>query len=249
MKNVVIAACLLASAACSKPVEESRYKKAGKVPDAFTQKRAPVQVVERTPDPLPAPKPEAVVEKPPKAEMDDTAKLEGVAWAKEIQDIKGDPSGMWAISATASSTASETPRSPKSEMSASRAIGLPKVDETGETGNAWCTGKKGFESLELGYRSPVRATAVRVHLPSGSTTLNAIELIDTAGESHPVWEGKFDGTGNNLVNYANLKIPMTPYAVNKVKLRFATNLSEDKVCVDAVQLVGVEVLPDSGAKK
>ncbi len=156
-------------------------------------------------------------------------------WSLHQDDIKNDPDGQWATSATASS--SYTNHLGNDTFSPMQATGVPNVESYSDNGKAWApsTQDGGIEWLDLKYAKPVHATEVRVRESQGSGAVVKVELIDDAGVAHRIWTG--DDPTKEL-NYLLLKFPVTSYKVNRVKVTLATNAVPGWNEIDAVQLVG-----------
>lgn len=159
----------------------------------------------------------------------------GVEWALKQDEIKNDPAGQWAASATASSTYSDA--TGQARFAAWQATGAPNVDQEGDNGNAWAskTPDAGIEWITLGFTKPVAATGLRIRESAGAGAVIKVELIDTQGAVHPLWSGKDPTKG---LNYLALTFPKTDFKVDHVKITLATNLVPGWNEIDAVQLVG-----------
>jgi hypothetical protein len=164
-----------------------------------------------------------------------TAKLAGAAWALKQDEIKNDPKGQWAISATASSTYNDAKGT--DSWSANQATGAPNVDKYGDDGHAWTskTPDAGIEWLDLKYPKPVHAEEVRVRESCGSGAVIKVEVFDEAGGTHSLWAGNDPTTE---LNYLIIKTPRTSYKTDRVKITLATNVVPGWNEIDAVQLVG-----------
>jgi hypothetical protein len=159
----------------------------------------------------------------------------GVDWALKQDEIKNDPAGQWAASATASSTYSDA--TGQARYSAWQATGAPNVDQEGDNGNAWAskTPDAGIEWINLGFSRPVAATGLRIRESDGAGAVIKVDLIDTQGTVHPLWSGKDPTKG---INYLMLTFPKTNFKVDHVKITLATNLVSGWNEIDAVQLLG-----------
>lgn len=166
---------------------------------------------------------------------DTTAKLAGAQWAMKQDEIKNDPKGQWAISATASSTYQDAQG--QSPWSANQATGAPNVDKYGDDGHAWTTKTEdaGIEWLDLKFPRPVHAEEVRVRESYGSGAVIKIEVFDEQGSPHTVWTGNDPTTE---LNYLIVKFPKTAFKADRVKVTLATNVVPGWNEIDTVQLVG-----------
>lgn len=159
----------------------------------------------------------------------------GADWALKQDEIKNDPAGQWAASATASSTYSDA--AGQARFSAWQATGAPNVDQEGDNGNAWAskTPDAGIEWINLGFTKAVAATGLRIRESAGAGAVIKVELIDPQGGVHPLWSGKDPTKG---LNYLMLTFPKTDFKVDHVKITLATNLVPGWNEIDAVQLLG-----------
>jgi hypothetical protein len=166
-----------------------------------------------------------------------TAKLAAADWAMKQDEIKKDPNGQWAISATASSTYNDAKAMDR--FSANQVTGAPNVDKYGDDGSAWApkTQDAGIEWLDLKYPKPVFANSVRVRESCGSGAVIKVELIDEQGTAHTAWAGNDPTTE---LNYLIVKLPKTSYKTDHVKITLATNVIPGWNEIDAVQLVGTD---------
>jgi hypothetical protein len=160
-----------------------------------------------------------------------------VDWALKQSEIKGDPAGQWASSATASSTYNDA-KDPE-RFSAWQTTGAPNVDQASDNGNAWTakSADSGIEWLQLMFAKPVAATGLRIRESDNGGAVIKVELLDGQSQIHRLWGGS-DPT--KALNYFMLTFPKTAYKVSGVKITLATNLVPGYNEIDAVQLVGTE---------
>jgi hypothetical protein len=146
-----------------------------------------------------------------------------------------DAKAQWATTAKASSTYGDP--TPSDSNLASNATG--KMDGKEWTNNSVDVG---FDWLEVGFAKPVAATEVRAIITSGDevSAMNKVELQDTEGKWHTVWEGisdvKVDDRGPRT--WFVKSFPKTAYKVQAVKYTIANNVEHGYKNIDAVQLVG-----------
>ena len=171
------------------------------------------------------------------ASAETTAKMAATEWALKQDEIKNDPNGQWAISATASSSYNDAQGI--APWSANQATGAPNVEKYGDDGKAWTskTPDGGIEWLDLKYPKPVNATEVRVRESCGSGAVIKIDVYDEQGAAHAVWQGN-DPTAE--LNYLMVKFPKTAFKTDRVKVTLATNVVPGWNEIDAVQLVGTD---------
>lgn len=150
---------------------------------------------------------------------------------KYINDAKA----QWASAAKASSTFGDP--APSDSNLATNAIGT--LD-----GKEWTNNNQniGFDWLEVGFAKPVFATELRAVITSGDEVgaMNKLELQDTEGKWHTVWEGisdvKVDERGPRT--WFVRSFPKTAYKVQAAKYTIANNVEPGYKNIDAVQLVG-----------
>jgi len=166
---------------------------------------------------------------------DTTAKLNAADWAIKQDEIKNDPDGQWATTATASSTYNDAKE--QEDWSPYQLTGIPNVERYGDDGKAWApkTEDSGIEWIDLKFDKPVFATEVRVRESCGSGAIIRLELFDESGAAHTIWA---DVDPTKELNYLIIKFPKTTYKTNRVKLTLATNAVQGWNEIDAVQLVG-----------
>jgi len=164
-----------------------------------------------------------------------TAKLAAAEWAIKQDQIKNDPDGQWAVSATASSTYEDAKE--QERWAANQVTGVPNVEAFGDDGNAWApkTEEGGIEWLDIQFAKPVYASEVRVRESCGSGAIIRIDLFDEQGTAHQIWAGADPTT---TLNYLLVKVPKPSYKTGRVKITLATNVVPGWNEIDAVQLVG-----------
>lgn len=186
------------------------------------------------------PTPDAAAAAPPAAEEDEAAaeKRKAVEFALNEEKIATDAKGQWASTAKATSTYGDA-KDPQ-DYSASKATGAPDVANFSDNGNAW-TAKEadgGIERLEVGFARPVHATEIRIRQSFGPGAIIKVELLDTTGAGHVVYEG-VDGASYDKYNFWFRKsFDKTPYQVAGAKITLATNAVSSWNEIDAVQLIG-----------
>ncbi|HZR30074.1 MAG TPA: hypothetical protein VFA71_14950 [Terriglobales bacterium] len=169
------------------------------------------------------------------ATIEQNQKLSAVDWAMKQDEIKNDPSGQWAINATASSSYGDAKGT--AAWSPMQVTGQPNVEHYGDDGRAWApkTEDGGIEWVDLTYAKPVNASEVRIRESCGSGAVVRLELFDDQGNPHKVWQG--DDPTKDL-NYFIIKFPPTSYKTNHLKITLATNAVPGWNEIDAVQLIG-----------
>ncbi|HEY6184311.1 MAG TPA: hypothetical protein VIW67_18850 [Terriglobales bacterium] len=197
----------------------------------------PAPAAASTPAPMAAPASAPAAPDASGATAETTAKLAAAEWAIKQDEIKNDPNGQWAISATASSSYNDAQGT--ASYSANQVTGPPNVDKYSDAAESWApkTQDAGIEWLDLKYPRPVHATAVRIRESFGSGAVIKVELFDEQGAAHTAWAGN-DPTKE--LNYLMLNIPKTSYKTARVKITLATNVVPGWNEIDAVQLVGTD---------
>ena len=161
-----------------------------------------------------------------------------VEFALAEEALVAEASGQWATTAKATSTYGDA-KDPAS-YSASQATGAPNVVRFGDDGNAWCPKESdgGIERLEVGFGKPVNATEIRIRQNSAPGAIIKVELIDTAGTAHVVYEGIDDVKYDEFNFWFKKTFEKTPYKVAGAKITLATNAVSGWNEIDAVQLLG-----------
>lgn len=159
--------------------------------------------------------------------------------ALEEEKILKDSLGQWAVDAEASSTYGN--REGKEPWTSAQMVGAPDVEKYGDDGRAWTSlePEKGVEWVELGYEKAVNASEIRIRQTFNPGAIIKIELIDSKGKSHTVWEG-IDKTKyeQGTIKYFIAKFEMTDYKTKKIKITLANNSIPGWKEIDAVQLIG-----------
>ena len=160
-----------------------------------------------------------------------------VDWALKQYDIKADPAGQWASTATASSSYNDAKDAER--FSPMQATGAPNVDQASDSGSAWTakSADTGIEWLQLMFAKPVAARGVRIRESDNGGAVIKVELLDEQNQSHRLWDGT-DPT--KALNYFMLTFAKTGYKVSGVKITLATNLVPGYNEIDAVQLVSAD---------
>jgi hypothetical protein len=218
---VALVSLAVLASACHKKVEEAPAAPAAAAPAAAAPAAPPVAAA------------------PPSAEQEALAKKKVLLDYAVMEDkYLNDAHGQWATEARASSVfGDDNGRTPSESNLPARATGPAD-------GRQWNNNNtdKGFDWIELGYATPVNATEVRVVVGSGQgvEAISKLELQDTDGAWHAIWEGisdvKRDQRGSRT--WFVRSFDKTPYKTKGVKLTFANNLQHEYKVVDAVQLVG-----------
>lgn len=220
-RTAIALSCLLAITACNKkPAEEAATPAA---PAVVTAPAAPAPAAE------------------PTAEERERAEKEArLAYSMMEDQYINDPKAQWATSAKASSTFGEKgdsmPRTPE-ESRAWKATGKPDGYEWSQLNH-----DTGMDWLELGFATPVQATAVRAVFISSEAveSIAKVELIDVSGAAIQVWSGlsdvKPDQRGDRT--WFVREFPKTEKKIQGVKLTFANAVASGFKQVDAVQLIG-----------
>jgi hypothetical protein len=168
-------------------------------------------------------------------------KQQKVMEALDEEKIVNDENGQWASEADASSTYAGENAGKNASWSPNQMAGKPDVEHYGDDGRAWAPKDqdKGIEWVKLTFPKAVNATDVRIRQTLNPGSIIKIELIDTDGKSHTVWEGvdktKYEA---DKIKYFIASFDKTPYKTKVVKITLATNSVPGWNEIDAVQLVG-----------
>lgn len=187
----------------------------------------------------------------PKVNQDSLKKVQDADKDQKIKDaladekLVSDTLGQWATDAEASSTFGDEKGKDKSfPYTPAQMTGKPDVENYTDDTRAWAPKEadKGIEWVKLTYDKAVNATEVRVRQNIGPGAIIKVELIDTDGKSHTVWEGA-DKTQyvQDKIQYFTAKFDKTPYKTKTVKITLACNAVPGWNEIDAVQLVGDDV--------
>lgn len=158
--------------------------------------------------------------------------------ASEWTDAQGlaATDGQWAVRATASSQYSAP------QYAATQATGAPDVKVAGDATEAWCPGAKddGQATLELEFASVAAATGVRVRQNTGPGAIAKVEAIAADGRVHVWWQGRDPLPPAAVRDFAwfVVRVPVTSYAVARIRLTLDLASVAGWNQIDAVQLVG-----------
>lgn len=190
------------------------------------------------PQPTPGPSTSATTPAPASVPMPVELPAGVLVPAAELDEAKilADKNGRWASTATAGSQYSSP------NYAAAQATGAPNVPIAGDSTLAWCPARQGggTEWLEVGFATPLQATEVRVRQTNLPGAIVRIDVIDTAGRSHPWWAGEDpQKPAANQITWLAVRVPAkTDYAVAKIRITLNLDARPGWKQVDAVQLVG-----------
>ena len=141
----------------------------------------------------------------------------------------------WATAARASSEYGSG-----SNWTAQSATGAPDVTTCSDDVKAWASqGDDTVEWIELTYATPVNATLVRVLQTYNPTQIVKIELIDTDGKTHSVYNEKPKKV--TCPQTLSISFQKTDYKVNRVKITIDQSvLGLGWNEIDAVELIGAK---------
>lgn len=138
----------------------------------------------------------------------------------------------WASSAVASSEFGIE------SWTAEQAIGEPNVTECGDNIYAWASwGTDTVEWLILGYNTPVYATEVVIYQTYNPDYVVLVELVDTDGNLHAVYEGQ--PSTKPCPYEMSVTFPQTDYLVTGVAVTVDQSTLYSWNEIDAVKLIGV----------
>lgn len=149
--------------------------------------------------------------------------------------VEGTEVRQWAVAALASSEWSSP------EYSAQQATGAPDTDECGDIETAWASeSAAGVDWLELHYAIPVRPIAVNIYETHSPGFIVGLEVIDTSGDYHTVWEA--DPTpASACPRVFTILIDGVDFAVSGVRIHLDQSDGGNWDEIDAVELVGTLV--------
>jgi hypothetical protein len=140
----------------------------------------------------------------------------------------------WAFAATASSERASP------DWAAQQATGEPDAPGCGDYGTAWASAAPdGVEWLDVRFRQPVLPRRIDIHETHSPGFIVRVELLDEAGQYHPVWEGEPTPTGAcpRLFSFLVTKVDVPVVGVRiHLDQRNGGNWNQ----IDAVELVGLE---------
>lgn len=124
--------------------------------------------------------------------------------------------------------------------SAAQALGAPNVPAYGDNSNAWLASVKDgtSEFIALGYPTAVYSYGATIRETSGSGMVTKVEVRDTGGVWHTVWQGKDPNVEGKIADYF-VTWPVTTYKANAVRVNTNTNATTTWEEIDSVQLSGV----------
>ncbi len=138
----------------------------------------------------------------------------------------------WATSITCSSEFSST------AWSASQALGAPDTFAYGDIPTAWAplpvNGSQEF--LGVGFDTSVNATGVAIRETCGNGFVTQVDLVDTDGNSHTVFNGT-DPTQPGAPAYLTIDFSATSYLVSGVNIYVDTN--HDMTTWEEIDAVGL----------
>jgi len=172
---------------------------------------------------------------------ENTNKEKMIKFALDEEKIVNDSNGQFATGADASSSYSPDKKNKESNWHEFQMTGKPNVEHYADDGRAWTSSEadKGIEWVKLTYDNAVYATEIRIRQNYNPGAIIKIELIDTDGKSHTVWEGP-DKTKYELdkIQWLIAKFDRTTYKTSTIKITLACNAVPGWNEIDAVQLIG-----------
>ena len=140
----------------------------------------------------------------------------------------------WAFAATAGSERSSL------DWSAEQATGEPDAPGCGDHVTAWASAAAdGVEWLEVRFRQPVVPRRVNIHETHSPGFIARVEVLDEAGQYHPVWEGEPTPVGAcpRLFSFLVTEVDAPVVGVRiHLDQRDGGNWNQ----IDAVELIGLE---------
>jgi hypothetical protein len=155
------------------------------------------------------------------------------------------PINQWASSVV--SFSSQYAQYPPWNWGAIQATGAPNTFNYGESPRAWAPRNRnisgGQEYITLGFTTPVSASGVVVRESLGNGFVYQVELTDTLGNVHVVWNGQDTSQPGSVVDFL-VSFAQTPYLVSAVTIRIKDTWYGWEE-IDAVQLIGN--VPETGS--
>ena len=118
-----------------------------------------------------------------------------------------------------------------------KAAGPPDAVAALDHPNAWASkiANQGIQWLELGYRTPMRVSRIRIYEVNSAGAVTEVITIDDKGKRRTVWKGK-DPT--RVPGVFELKLAPTAYKVAGIRINLDTNRRNGWNEIDAVEIVG-----------
>lgn len=128
--------------------------------------------------------------------------------------------------------------------SAAQALGAPNTFAYGDIATAWATGSANgsLEWISVGFDTEVYANGATIRETSGNGFVYQIDVIDTLGNLHKVWDG-VDTSAANVPFDFSVSWDTTSYLVAGLKVYVDTNHTGTWEEIDAIQLAGDSLAP------
>ncbi|TAH39499.1 MAG: hypothetical protein EYC70_01570 [Planctomycetota bacterium] len=121
--------------------------------------------------------------------------------------------------------------------SAEQMVGPPDSDPMRDNPKAWASSgaDMGMQWIQLGYASPLRASAVRIFEVNVAGAVVEVIAIDENGATHTLWSGV---DPLHTPGVFEVSFPATSYRVSGLRILLDTDRGQGWNEIDAVELVG-----------
>jgi hypothetical protein len=138
----------------------------------------------------------------------------------------------WASNASASSEFGS------SDWSAQQAVGAPNTTACGDQTTAWASANyNGVDWLDVGFATPVVPTQINIHESYAPGSIIKVEVRDTDGTFHTVWEGAPNSV-SQCPRVFTANVSNIDFKVTSILISVDQSVLADWDEIDAVELVG-----------
>lgn len=169
---------------------------------------------------------------PTEAKVDEPTPLPRPTNTQSEPKPAGETIRQWAISAVASSEYGST------DWNAMQATGEPNTPECGDHETAWASADSAtVEWIELIYAEAVFPTEVNIHQSYNPNQVVKVELLDTSGNYHVVYEAA--ALWQDLCPYVlKISVENADYQVLSIRITIDQTVVQSWNEIDAVELIG-----------
>jgi hypothetical protein len=156
-----------------------------------------------------------------------------------VCEVQGQSFTQWAITATASSEYGG------GDWSAKQMLGQPDFyPNYGDDGRAWAPSaiNNGLQWVELGFEEAVYVESVDIYETFNPGAIVKVELIDTTGRGHLIWEGK-GGSAGDSARVFGVKNGIVTVPCQGVRITLDTDSVGGWNEIDAVSITGRRTSP------
>lgn len=151
-----------------------------------------------------------------------------------VYEVQGQSFTQWAITASASSEYGS------GDWSAKQMLGRPDFyPNYGDSGYAWAPAYKnnGLQWVELGFTEAVYVDSVDIYESFNPGAIVKVELVDTTGRWHLIWEGK-GGSAGTTARVFRVKNDIVSVPCQRVRITLDTDSVSGWNEIDAVSITG-----------